>query len=185
MIDQCQVESLNQSLIDLYGIDTSTGEAIWRVVWSEDQFEKRLGTYSDYTREGIYLKTVTEVRLVPKYRQWIKEKWVLEQLTVVPEMNMPELPTTKLSYEPMFPFEDARGEALPPKLEVCKIVIDSIYAAMGKKSLAKYVDEEAINDPKRLKAVNKIYEELFGNESEITDSLAFGTAVIKGEPKNG
>lgn len=172
------VEQINASLIDLYGVDISSGDPIWRVVWSEVQFEKRLGTYRDFTQSGLFIREVTEVREVPKYRQWIKEKWVLERLVAIPDMNLPELPAIKVSYEPLFIFENARGEGLPPKLEVCQIVIDTVYAAQGKTSLKKYVDEEAKNDPKRKIAVDKIYEELFGEETEITDALAARTAII-------
>lgn len=178
MISPSDLEAMNQALIDLYGIDTSTGQAIWRVVWSEDQFEKRLGTYRDITPNGLFIREVTEIREVPKYRQWIREKYVLERLVVIPDTNIPELPATKLSYEPMFPFEDAQERALPPKLEVCKIVIDTIYAAQGKSSLAKYVDEEAKNDPKRKQAVKEIYDELFGDETKITDALAMGHGIV-------
>jgi hypothetical protein len=49
-----KIESINNQLIELYGIDTITGQAMWRVVWSEDQFEHRLGTYDDFSGE-IYI----------------------------------------------------------------------------------------------------------------------------------
>src|SRR5689334_9373374 len=93
-----KIEVLNSRLVDHFGIDTVTGDAIWRIVFSEDQFEKRLGTYDDITKGGIYLRTVTEVREVPKYRQWIHKKYILERLVLVPETNLPELPCLKQSY---------------------------------------------------------------------------------------
>ena len=86
------VDSINKQLVDHFGTDTITGLAMWRVVFSEDQFEKRLGTYDDFTPSGIYLRTVTEVREVPKYRQWIKRKYVLENLVLIPDINKKELP---------------------------------------------------------------------------------------------
>ena len=94
------IDSMNRQLVDLFGIDTISGEAMWRVVWSEDQFEKRL---MDVTDEGFQL-LYPEVRLVPRYRQWIREKYVLERLTIVPEINAEELPTSKLTYESMWVF---------------------------------------------------------------------------------
>jgi hypothetical protein len=171
------LELINQQLIDLFGLDTSTGQAIWRVVWSEDQFEKRYGTYRDFTPNGLFIREVTEVREAPKYRQWIREKYVLERLIIVPDTNKEELLDVKMSYEPLFIFEDKHRNALPPRIDVAKIVIDVVYAAQGKKSLANYVDEEAKNDPKRTKAVEKVYNELFGEETELTDALARGSAV--------
>lgn len=173
------IESLNQQLIDLYGIDTINGLAIWRIVWSEDQFEKRLGTYDDFSGH-IFLRTVREVREVPKYRQWIRECYVLEQLTIVPEIQADQLPTNKISYEPMFPFQRNSGESLPPRIDVCKIVIDSVYAAKGKSSLSKYTDprDDSNNGLEaRANDLRKTQEELFGGESDIADALHFGEGV--------
>ena len=172
------LDYINTFLIDQFGIDTVTGQPIWRVVWSEDQFEKRLGTYSDYTTNGLFIREITEVREVPKYRQWITEKYVLERLVVIPEINKNDLPTTNLSYEPIFIFEDNNGNYLPPRVDVAKLIVDTIYAALGKKSLAKYVDEEAKNDPKRLQAIKDLQEELFGNETPVTDALAYREGVV-------
>jgi len=177
------VESINQQLIDLFGIDTVTGQAMWRVVWSEDQFEHRLGEYDDYTPGGIYLRTVKEVRYVPKYRQWIQQKFVLERLVVIPEISMPELPATKTSYEPIYPFETGSGKYLPPNILAAKFVIDTILAAQGKSSLAKYKDPDAgltMSDvhEKKVAEIDKIQEELFGNETLVGDALAHKEAVI-------
>ncbi len=69
-----EVDRINNQLKDLFGIDTVTGLQIFRIVYSEDQLEKRYGTYDDYTKGGLYIRTVTEVREVPKYRQWIQKR---------------------------------------------------------------------------------------------------------------
>jgi hypothetical protein len=175
------IKSLNLQLINEYGIDSITGRAIWRIVFSEDQYEKRLGTYDDYTPGGIYIRTVTEVREVPKYKQWIHEKYLLERLVIVPEQNQDELPVSKLSYEPIFVFENRGGEYLPPKFEICKIVVDTIYAAQGKKSLAKYKDPEANKEESlalRRMRIDNIMEELFGDETDIGDALTYKEGII-------
>lgn len=176
------IESINQHLIDMFGIDTITGQPIWRVVWSEDQFEYRLGTYDDYSDGGIYLRTVTEVRWVPKYRQWVPEKYVLERLVVVPVMNSDEIPDTKVSYEPLYVFEDKNGNYLPPKFEACEFVIKLIYSVQyGDKSVARYKDPEdsveASLEIKR-KRIDKIQEELFGDESGLLGTTITGETII-------
>ena len=177
------LESINFQLIENFGIDTSTGDPIWRVVFSEDQFEKRLGTYDDYSG-NIYLRTVTEVRLVPKYRQWIQKKYVLERLVVVPELNMPELPATKLSYEPIWVFEDINGNYLPPKWEAAKFIIDTIYAAQySNHNLRKYVDDESTQEKSlelKEQRVNSIIESLWGDQSEFHGQTEDGTMVALG-----
>jgi len=171
------IDSLNSQLEDLFGIDTITGMPIWRISWSEDQFEKRLGTYDDFSPSGIYIRTVREVRNVPKYRQWIKERYVLERLVLVPEISQDELPTSKLSYEPIYVFETSKGEYLPPKFNAAKFAIDSVYAVQGKSSLAKYIDNETEGMEQKEQRINALQEELFGNETPVGDALAHGYGV--------
>lgn len=178
-----KIESMNRQLIDLFGIDTITGEAMWRIVWSEDQFEHRHGTYDDYTKSGIYIRTVTETRFVPKYRQWVQQKYVLERLVFVPEVNAGDLPAARLSYEPIYVFETNSKRYLPPRLDAAKFVIDSVLAAQGKSSLAKYKDPISglsQDDYMEMKAqeIQCLEEELFGNETEVGDALAHGEAII-------
>ena len=178
-----RVEDLNQRLIDHFGIDSDGGGPIWRVVWSEDQFEKRLGTYDDITKNGIYLRTVTEVREVPKYRQWIQERYILERLVIVPDMNIQELPTVRKSYEPIWTFEDANGNYLPPIWNAIKFVIDTIYARQygPKHSLSKYLvdpenSQEAAIEHKK-KEVDGIVEALWGDQSKFSDGIKTGETV--------
>jgi len=171
------IKSLNAQLTDLFGIDTLTGASIWRISWSEDQFEKRYGTYDDFTPGGLYIRTISEVREVPKYRQWVQEKYVLERLTVVPEMNAQDLPTSRLSYEPMYVFENRKGGYLPPRLDVAKFIIDSVYAAQGKSSLAKYLEPEE-NEEIRAARIQEMQEYLFSDETDISDSLSRQEGVV-------
>lgn len=177
------IESINLQLIDLYGIDTITGLPMWRVVWSEDQFEHRHGIYDDYTPGGLFIRRVEEVRYVPKYRQWIKNKYVLERLVVVPETNAGDLPATKLSYEPIYPFQTGSGEYLPPRVDACKFLIDNVLAAQGKGNLAKYKDPmSGLNSAELIEAkrqeLDALEEELFGNETDTGDAMAHGQAII-------
>lgn len=172
------IESINGQLVSLFGIDSISGDPMWRVVWSEDQFEKRL---MDTTDEGFQL-LYPEVREVPKYRQWIKERYVLERLTIVPEINAQDLPSQKVSYEPMWVFETQSGIYLPPKLDAARLVVDAVYTASGitRAGLAKYKDpdshqEEALENKRQ--RIEGLVEDLFGNETETGDALAHGEGV--------
>lgn len=178
-----KVETINKQLVDEFGRDISTGDAIWRVVWSEDQFEKRFGTYDDFTKSGIYIRTVTEVRLVPKYRQWIQKKYVLERLVIVPTGTEEIL--TKTSYEPIYVFEDNKHNYLPPRFDAAKFVIELIYAAQGKPIRIEVEDDP--NDPQvREKRIMKLQQELFGNDTKIGDALTYGSGIsLAGAQKNG
>lgn len=177
------VESINNQLVNLFGVDTLTGLPMWRIVFSEDQFEKRLGTYDDYSPAGLYLRTVTEVREVPKYRQWIKAKYVLENLVVVPEANQGDLPSSRLSYEPIWVFQTEGGEYLPPRLDAAKFIIDNVYAAKGGDNLIKYKDPMAGLTGEDLVAyhddrIGKLQDELFGDETWVGDALAHREAIV-------
>lgn len=168
------IESINKQLLDLFGLDSMTGRPIFRVVWSEDQYEMRM---TDRTDSGIQLLT-PELRELPKYKQWIKERYVLERLVLVPEVDRRELPTIKLSYEPLWVFKGKNEEYVPPTVWACKFVIDTLYAALGKQSLAKYVDAEAKNPQEvKEKRIEKLTEELFGDESSLLGRTITGEAI--------
>lgn len=181
--DDIAVARINQQLIEMFGIDTESTNPMWRVVWSDDQFEWRRGVFDDITPAGIYLRTVEEVRYVPKYRQWIHHKYVLERLVAVPEMNREELPASKTSYEIMWTFEDKDGNFLPPRIDACKFIIDTVYAAQyGTKNLKKYVDPEPNQEAyleNRKKTIDNLIEELFGDQSTLGgDTVKSGGSTI-------
>jgi hypothetical protein len=178
-----KVDSLNRQLQDLYGIDTITGLPMWRIVWSDEQFEWRHGTYEDFTPSGLFIRQVTETRYVPKYRQWIRSKYVLERLVVIPESCLGDLPAAKLSYEPIYPFETNSGMYLPPRLDAAQFVIETVLSAQGKSSLAKYKDPVSgitSDDYLEMKKeeIQQIQDELFGNETDTGDAMAHGEAII-------
>jgi hypothetical protein len=169
------IESINRQLIDLFGVDTATGQTMFRVVWSNDQYEKRM---VDATDEGIILPFHI-LKEVPKYSQWIDSRFVLERLVIVPETSIKELAGIKLSYEPLWVFRGKFDEYVPPTLPACKFIIDTLYAAMGKSSLKKYIDEEAKN-PVEVKEqrIEKLTEELFGDESNLLGRTITGEAIV-------
>lgn len=181
---QIIVDVINNQLRDIYGSDIVTGLSIFRVVWSEEQLEKRYGTFTDFVPgTDIFLRTITETREVPKYRQWIHEKHILERLVVVPEFQQQELPGSKISYEPLWVFENRYGNYLPPRLDACKFIIDGVLAAQAvttmmitgnekrdRTTLAKYIDPDAGKNSEELKSnydnkINGIVNELYGDET--------------------
>ena len=172
------VDEINKKLIDYYG-KFETGEPNWRLVWSEDQYEKRHGEYEDRTPEGILIRRVTEWREVPKYRQWIPKKWVLETLVVVPVGTM-EL-TTKTSFEPIYAFPYVNGRVLIPAWPAVKLLVESILERVGIDQVgARYKDPES--NPKEAVEIQKerieaIEQSLFGGETELADALARGDAI--------
>jgi hypothetical protein len=167
------LEVLNERLKEHYGIDTESNRPMWRIVWSDDQVEKRYGTFEDYAGP-IYLRTVTEVREVKKYTHINPPAHVLEHLVGV-EGN-PEL-LEKTSYEPIFTYQHLlTGKTLPPIWPVTKLVIDSVMLAMNHPNpFAKYKDNPREEAEKEFR---KMYDYLYGDETNTTDALAYKEGVV-------
>ena len=139
-----------------------------------------------YTDSGVELLS-PEVRELPKY-PYIDGAYVLERLVVVPDMNLKELAGTKKSYEPIWVFIGKNEQPVPPTILGCKMIIDSLYAALGKKSLANYKDDLAERSSMNAQEyyehnkarLDTIQNELFGDESGLGGETitASGSSII-------
>lgn len=169
-----RIETLNQRLIDHFGIDSDTGRPMFRIVWANDELEKRLIQETEF---GVQLLH-SEVREIKKY-PYLKDLYVLERLVVVPDINQRELPVSRLSYEPLWAYRDDSNRPLPPLWNATKFIIDTLYAALGKKSMRKYVDsEENTTVEGKEHRITKMHEELFGNETETGDALRYKEGIV-------
>ncbi len=173
------VTRINKQLESFFG-KADDGRANWRVVWSDDQFEKRFGRFEDRTPEGLLIRVAEEVRTVPKYRQWIQSRWVLERLTPVPEAQKAELIDVKLSYEPIYVCQTQFGDPLPPRIDAFKFMIENLLDNMNQSPKLKYKDPDS--NPEEARAnesarIDKLQKELFGNETDIGDALAHKEGV--------
>lgn len=165
----------NRRLADNYG--KLEDKPFFRLVWSEDILETRLMTH---TNEGIQLLH-SEVRTVPKYRHYIRDRYILEGMTVVPKFVETDL-VEELSYEPFYTFEDKHGEYLIPKWNVIHFVIENLRNATENAGKGpKYVDpdskpEEAIENQK--KRIDQLITDLYGEDrTEIADALHYRDGV--------
>lgn len=172
-LSDVEIKFINDSLKDLFGLDTVTGLSIFRISWLDDQFENRL---SKFTPSGMELLTPI-MQLLPKYNNYPEHTYMLERLVVVPYFQEQEL-SSKLSYEPLWNFDIGQQ----PKIEACKFIIDTVLTAQAvskmmidpdthiERPLAKYNDhpdgnnEEEFRD-KQLARINNLTDELFGDES--------------------
>ena len=168
-LPESDINTLNEKLKTIFGIDVVTGLPIWRVVWSDDQFEKRFGTFDDITPAGIFLRTVTEVREVPKYKHYISARYILERLVVVPDVQQKEI-CTKISYEPIWTFEDKAGNWLAPKWNACEFIIQLVYSVQHGSKMSRYEDDESDQEKSlalKEKRIEGLVEELFGDQSSL------------------
>jgi len=167
------IRVLNKRLEDRFGRFHTTSSPLWRLSWSEHEYEKRYGTYRDFVSgTNILLREVSEVRETKKY-PYIENRWILERLVEVPEINQDEL-TTKLSYECIWAFKLAQQ----PTWNAIEFLVDVCQEGTNKhKTIDKGPGpEEAIEE--RRTRIEKLHEELFGDESEIADALHWGQGVI-------
>jgi len=103
------------------------GEALnfkkkYRLVWSTNATEKRKGIFNDFYGK-IFLRTVKETRETLKYNYINKDRWILE---IWSEGSNSEIDTSEGgSYEPLFVFEDSKGNYLDPTLKVVQFIIEA------------------------------------------------------------
>lgn len=118
------VEDINQRL-KIYGVN-GYGSPIFRVVFSDEQLEKRWGTFRDHHSKIILIREIREVREVQKY-PWIKEKWILERWIPGEVGKHRDLVTEQNGiYVCVYVFQDVEQNYLPPLMKVCEIVIKAL-----------------------------------------------------------
>ena len=171
-----KIETINRQLVDQFGVDTVTGQPMWRVVWANNVLEKRLMTH---TNGGIELLH-PEVREVHKYHN-VKDRYILERLIGLDPIAEIEYAGAKMYYYPAWTFQDRFHRYLPPYFEGCKFVIDAYHAKEGKINIgALYNDPEKDPETKRLR-VEALTEELFGEHPGYTEKNS--NTIIGFHPK--
>lgn len=164
------IEAINKRLKDYFGLFETTDKPNYRIVFSDEQFENRL---TNRSREGFILQQA-EFRKMPKY-SWIKSKYILEKLIPVPPQNLHEL-TEPLSYECIWVFEDRHGNPLPPIWSAIELILDTLHKQMTG-IIKKYTDPEMEPEANN-KRVDQLVEDLFGNETEISDALTYKQGIV-------
>lgn len=117
------VDLINKQLKS-YGVNIYN-DPFFRVVFSDDQVEKRKGVYRDFSGE-IFIREVEEIREVRKY-PWIKGKWILERWAHGSLARHPDLVTFKDGvYICVYTFQDINFNYLPPLWKVCEIIVNHL-----------------------------------------------------------
>ncbi len=134
------IKIINKAIEKFARID---GKPLYRLVWSDDQYEHRRGVFNDFTESGLFIRSYVGVREARKYTN-IFERWVLEML----------LPP---DYECLFVFEGAIGQFLHPTLKVCEFIIQQnekfrlarpspLSRAVELRDEARFKEDEEIQD---------------------------------------
>lgn len=172
-VQDFELAELNERLRTYYG-QSLEGLSNYRIIWSDDQFEKRRMTHTD---SGIQLLT-PEVREVPKYKQWVQEKYILERLTIINEYATDLV--EKVSYEPLYVFEDRDGNPLKPVWSAVYFIMANVLHSMESTGYVKYKDPDGSQEEQienRKARIDGLVEDLFGNESRVGTALAHNEAV--------
>lgn len=149
-------------------------EPIFRVVWSDDQFENRKGTFEEYYK-GIYLRTVIATEKRRKYSyisgRWIFEKWIPPERSYTEEL--PD--TINGSYECIYVFQDKNRKPLPLDLEVCQFIVYALYKNNDKITEKNFIEQALLDKEKKLDEREK--DIIDDASSLITMQLHTGEAV--------
>jgi hypothetical protein len=150
-------------------------QPLMRLVWSDDMHELRRGTFTDFDVHGNPIRTYTKLETVLKY-SYIKERWILEKWAPPEHVLNPELPEShKGSYEPVYVFEDFRGNSLLLNLKVAQMVARN--SLLGKsRSLRK--SEIAERHEQKEKQLDKRDWDILNDESALVSQLHDGSAII-------
>lgn len=115
-----EVELINRWLSDQG--KNLRGEPIYRLVWSDDLYEFRHGTFRDFYG-NLFLREVTETRRTRKYG-YIQERFIFEKWAPPEIAFSRELPESiNGDYIPVFVFEDKNGKYLKPTLKVVEFLV--------------------------------------------------------------
>lgn len=117
-IDRTLLNGINQKLLLFYGKEID-GRARYRVSWTTNETEKRVGEFNEFYGH-IFLRTTIGMQWVPKY-PYDKDRWVIEALRYIKNTEIiAELPG---SYEPIFILKDKFGNYLPLNWKVVDNVV--------------------------------------------------------------
>ena len=139
-----EIEQLNSRIgAEYMSID---GRALFRLIWSENAFENRRGTFREFSDSGLFIREVTEVRRVRKYNyihnRWIFEAWAPGNLTA----NVETPDTVNGDSVPVYVFEDRHGGYLPPNEKVVRFLIAAVYGKVRRDEIPsqEYLEEKEI-----------------------------------------
>jgi hypothetical protein len=161
---------LNRKLKQLFG--ELNGKQIFRLART-DQTEYRKGTFTDFSEDGMYLRTVTEVRLTRKYNYLKTHYWVLEKLMPVSGPNAEMLPGRNVSYEPIYVFR--RPDDTPMTISEDAVLSFVHLQLFGEKKKRDLVQEELDHYERQ---VDFIHQYLKDECSVMSMQLHTGEAIV-------
>jgi hypothetical protein len=163
--DTLVVAAINDSLKHEYRV--LDGRPMYRIVWSDDELEKRIGTYCDYYGSILIREEHKCLREIKKYWYFTKPCWVLEKLVFLPhEREMYDLIKELVqarngTYETVYKFINSKDEHLPVVHEIVEAILHTLHNPGHKLTQS---DFDAIEKLEEKAEMNMFEEELMENE---------------------
>lgn len=174
------VTTVNNKLKDNYGQDL-LGQPFFRIVWSEDQLEKRIGDFEDYLPgTNILIRRVREVRECKKY-PFLKPQWVMEKLFFNQHndeiLDNDTLSPRTCTYEPFWAFgHEKNGRAKRPIWDGCVYLINC-WMNPRKKTPSEMNDDEINEELKQQEAFQELLNTHVKNDS-LHSAIEDGDAIM-------
>lgn len=166
---------LNKWLKEQYGSDLR-GRAWYRVIWSEDETEKRLGTFEDYYG-SVFAGFFHGLREVKKYANpTYKERWILEKLIYgIQNAEIWGDTARDGSYEPIWVFRGPNDTYQRPTAKACSFVLRML---LGDKERRNQKMEDSAEESSLAQEINDSVEVLGGSDDSISSHLHTRTGVV-------
>jgi hypothetical protein len=183
------VPAINQRLVDVHGKDF-LGQPNYRVVWTDNEIEKRFGYFEDYVPgTNILIRRVKEVREVKKY-SYLEPQWILEKLFFNQHnqeiLDNKTLAPQNCTYEPFWAFgHEKNGRAKRPIWRAIELLILCVNNPK-KLTPSQMNDEEKKQAEQDEKLMLDILNERVPNDA-LHSAVKDGDAVMLNQdgPKNG
>jgi hypothetical protein len=131
---------MNQKLLKIYGNCPIVGKPKYRVVRSDEQVEKRTGSYKVFTESGIYLRDEVGTREIRKYWYIKVPCWMLER--VEPNTDRFNVIAEKFTYEPLLPFLDGENNPVPLQWNIAERICGALQNAERKIKTPQELEED-------------------------------------------
>ena len=135
-------------LLSSYGSNPH-GKPIFRIVWSDNEYEMRKGVFEEQTKESkIYLRTVVATERVKKY-PYLKQMYLFEKWFDSP--NIEELPESINGiYECIYAFKTKDEVPLPLDEDFIKFIASSLIKTVDKSKNKQTLEEAILNLERKL-----------------------------------
>lgn len=171
------IKALNKLLKETYG-SYDDGRPWFRISWSTTQRETRWGIFREFVG-SIFLREYRGVKENAHKYSWIKDRWILEKLTLPPRSLKywtPEIIGLENgSYEPVWCF-NKNGEYQKPEWWACQRLVKAALVGPFKMNQD---DLDTLEREKFEKEVNTGIEILEDQESDFQHGLHSRSLIIR------